>query len=259
MSYTPNPSLAAIKRQIARLERQQPVQSTQRIATGHPGIDTALGGGLVSGRLHDVYAVEPGDAAAASGFVSIIACLGVRQGPIVWLREAGAQARTPLHPAGLAELGLDPGRLVIVVPKSPLDLLRAAAEVLRCTAVSAAVIELWHQPRVFDLTANRRLMMAAETSGVTALLLRIAVIPVSGPAQTRWRVAAGPSVALAGAPGFPAFDLELIRQRGGPEGLHWQVAWDRDTHAFANIATPLLGPVVSLAEHRPPQAGGQAS
>jgi protein ImuA len=249
-------SLASLRRRIARLERQQPSHAIERIATGHAGIDAALGGGLARGRLHEIFAAEAGDAGAASGFAGVFARLAAPAGPVVWLREAEAQACAPLHGPGLAELGLDPARLVIGAPETPLDLLRAAADVARCPAVSIALIELWRQPRILDLTASRRLAVAAEHSGVTVLLLRIAARPGPSVAQTRWRVAAAPSTALeANAPGPPALDLELMRQRGGPEGLRWRVEWNRDTPGLTPAA-PLPGAVVPLVEHRPVAAVG---
>ncbi|HEU4959724.1 MAG TPA: hypothetical protein VFT56_04895 [Sphingomonas sp.] len=249
-------SLASLRRRIARLERQRPSSDWARASTGHAGIDAALGGGLALGRLHELFAVEASDAGAATGFAAMLASLVAHEGPMVWLREAEAEARGRLHGPGLAELGLDPARLVLGVPREPLDLLRAAADVLRCAPIGVAVIELWRQPHPLDLTASRRLAVAAETSGVTALLLRIAAAPAPSAAQTRWRVAAAPSGALeAEAPGHPTFDLELIRQRSGPQGLSWRVEWNRDTRTFAEPA-PLSGAVVPLVEHRPVAVGG---
>lgn len=257
MTHVSASSLASLRRRIARLERQRSPSNASRIATGHAAIDTALGGGLTLGRLHEAFAIEPDDAGAATGFVTTLACFAARDGPVVWLREAETERRAPLHGPGLAEIGLDPARLVVGVPETPLDLLRAAAEVVRCAAVSVAVIELWRRPRPLDLTASRRLAVAAETSGVTALLLRIAAEPTPSAAQTRWRVAAAPSAPLeANAPGNPAFDLELTRQRGGPEGLRWQVEWNRETRILADATAPLLGAVAPLAEHRPMAVGG---
>lgn len=257
MLHAPAPSLASLRRRIARLEQSRPPLAVSRAPTGHSAIDAALGGGLALGRLHEAFAAEPEDGAAATGFAALVACLAGRGGPVVWLREAEVQARARLHGPGLAELGLDPARLVLGVPAAPLDLLRAAADVVRCPAVAVAVIELWRSPRPLDLTASRRLAMAAETSGVTALLLRIAAEPAPSAAQTRWRIAAAPSAALdADAPGPPAFELELMRQRSGPEGLRWQVEWNRDSRTLAPAATPLLGAVVPLAEHRSMAAWG---
>lgn len=257
MAHAPASTLASLRRRIARLERLRPTTGVARVATSHAGIDAALGGGLALGRLHEVFAVTADDAGAATGFAAILAAFAARDGPVIWLREGRAQARARLHGPGLAELGLDPGRLVLAVPAAPLDLLRAGADVVRCDAIAAAVIELWGEPRPLDLTASRRLAMAAESSGVTTLLLRIAAAPSPSAAQTRWRVAAAPSLPLAAnAPGHPAFDLELMRQRGGPEGLRWQVEWNRETRILADAAAPLLGAVVPLAEHRPVAAWG---
>ena len=257
MIHAPASSLVSLRRRIARLEGQRPSSAALRVATGHAGIDSALGGGLALGRLHETFAATPEDAGAAAGFAGLLAGFAARDGPVIWLREGEAEARARLYGPGLAELGLDPARLVVAVPAAPLDLLRAAADVVRCNAVAVAVIELWRQPRPLDLTASRRLAVAAEASGVTALLLRIAAEPGPSAAQTRWQVAAAPSRAMgADAPGRPTFDLELTRQRGGPTGLAWHVEWNRDTRTLANAAAPLSGGVVPLAERRPAAAWG---
>lgn len=257
MTHAPASSLVSLRRRIARLERQRPANAVKRAATGHAGIDAALGGGLALGRLHEAFAAEADDSVAATGFTAMLACIAGSNGPIVWLREAEAQNRARLHGPGLAEIGLDPARLILAVPDTSLDLLRAAADVVRCAAVTVAVVELWRRPRSLDLTASRRLAMAAEASGVTVLLLRIAAEPSPTAAQTRWRIRASTSAPLAGnAPGHPALNLELMRQRGGPEGLRWQVEWNRDTRILADATTSLSGAVVPLVEHRPAAAWG---
>jgi len=257
MSQQPASSLASLRRRVARLERQRPSSVPARAPTGHEAIDAALGGGLALGRLHEAFAADSADAGAATGFAVALASLAASEGPVVWLRGAEAEARGRLHGPGLADLGLDPARLVLGVPATPLDLLRAAADVVRCGAIAVTVIELWGNPRQLDLTASRRLAVAAEASGVTALLLRIAAQPDPSAVQTRWRVAAAASLALeADAPGRPAFELNLVRQRGGPEGLRWPVEWNRDTRTLVDAAAPLSGTVVPLVEHRPVAVGG---
>src|SRR3546814_19012471 len=65
--------------------------------------------------------------------------------PVVWLRQDEAERTAHLHAPGLAELGIDPARLVLGVATDPLMLLRAAAEIVRCDEVGVAVIELWRQ------------------------------------------------------------------------------------------------------------------
>src|SRR3546814_13144582 len=70
---------------LAAIERPIPKKGIAVAATGHPGIDRALGGGLPRGRLHEVFAAEPDDAGSAAGFASMLAqMLG---GGIIWLRE----------------------------------------------------------------------------------------------------------------------------------------------------------------------------
>ena len=257
MNQAITPKLALLRRRIAHLERQRPPGGEGYAPTGHDAIDAALGGGLARGRLHEVFAAEVEDAGAAAGFAAMLTSLLSPTRPVVWLREAEVETRAPLHAPGLAELGFDPARLVLGVPNTSLDLLRAAADVMRCAPVSVVVIELWRNPRPLDLTASRRLAMAAEFSGVTPLMLRIAAAPGPSAAQTRWRVVTAASTAFdANAPGLPAFDLELVRQRGGPEGRRWLVEWNRDRHIFADAGAPLSGVVVPLAEHGPAAARG---
>src|SRR3546814_8574977 len=100
-------------------------------------------------------------------------------------------------------------------------------------------------------------------------MLRIDAAPTPSAAHTRWQVAAAPSQPLeANAPGIPALDLTLLRQRGGAGGQHWCVEWDRDARGFAEA--PLPGVMVPLAEHGsaaacgtrwrpPPRAGRKAA
>lgn len=219
--------------QQSALDVRRPV--SVHVPTGHVGIDRSLGGGMVRGRVHEVFAVDAADASSATGFVAMLALLF--GGGIVWLREEASQQRHGLNVLGLAEIGLDPARLILGLPPDPLALLCAAADVARCPGVGVAVVEIWRDPRVLDLTATRRLALAAETSGVTVLLLRIAGVPAPSAAQTRWVVQSASSLPLeANAPGRPAFDIALVRQRGRPAGLDWRVEWDRDRAIFIEPA-----------------------
>ena len=247
-----------LKRKIAKIERSKRLGDAKHVGIGHVGIghvaiDSALGGGLGRGQVHEVFASEVGDAGSAAGFA---AALGRRlEGATVWLREESSERQGgSLYGAGLLEIGIDPAQLILAVLPDPLAVLRAAADVVRCPEVSVAVIELWRQPRLFDLTASRRLALAAEESGVTAILLRIAAEPVPSAAQTRWRIAAAASAPLeANAPGHPTWEVELLRQRGRPAGNIWRVEWDRDRAMFRDDAAgkaPLSGAVVSFPADR---------
>lgn len=233
-------SLESLKARIAGLERACAGESGGEPAglarTGHAGIDAALGGGLMRARLHEIFAFEADDAGCATGFTAALALrLG---GTLVWLREGEAERRGgQLHAPGLVEIGLSPAQVILGTLPDALAVLRAAADVTRCGDVGVAVVELWRDPRAFDLTASRRLALAAEASGVTVIALRIAATPAPSAAQTRWQVTSAPSRAVPGnAPGLPAFDVTLLRQRSGPCGLGWRLEWDRDRRIFREAA-----------------------
>ena len=57
--------------------------------------------------------------------------------------------------------------------------LRTAADALACDALGAVVLEVWGEARQLDLVASRKLTLAAQASGVTALLLRVAAPPIA--------------------------------------------------------------------------------
>jgi protein ImuA len=215
-----------------------------------------LVGGSARARVHEVYTAETEDAAAASGFaMGLAAGIAGKSRPILWLRSRrAARLGGVLQAEGWRDMGSQPGKGLVSVLPDATALLRAAVEGLRCPALSAVVVESWGPMRELDLTASRRLALATEKSGVPLLLLRMDATPVPSAAQTRWQVAAAPSVALLGnAPGHPCFDVTLLRQRGGPSGQSWRLEWDRDRCQFREA--PLSGAVVPVPADRPAGSG----
>lgn len=246
-----------LRARIAVVERHRAKTTAMQVPLGHDAIDAATGGGLMRGRLHEIFAATCDDSGSAGGFAAMLAVLIARSGgTIFWLRERSAEARGGcLHAPGLAELGLDPGRVVLGVMDDALGLLRVAGEVVRCPDIAVAVIELWRMPRALDLTASRRLAVAAEASGVTALMLRADAEPTPSAAHSRWSVAAAAAAPLeANAPGYPTFAVNLLRQRGGSADRGWQVEWDRDQGIFREPSLP--GAVVPLPLGGSGGAGG---
>lgn len=221
------------------LAQATPIAPLARFALGVPGLDAALGGGLAKARLHELWPAGADDAPNAAGYAVLLAAKAAGgTGAIVWIEQEGRHAR--LYPPGLAELGIDPARILFVNAPDEKALLRAAGDVVRSPATSVAVIVPAGPARLLDLTASRRLTLFAENSGATAILLRASDPHAPSAATTRWQVAAAPSQALeANAPGHPAFALDLVRQRSGAPSFGWQVAWDRDHRRFAPLSRTL--------------------
>jgi protein ImuA len=231
--------------------RQRPAGSVPKIAVAHAEtivpptrlplglepLDAVLGGGLAKARLHEIWPAATADTPSATGFALLLALKASGPtGTIVWIGQEDRRSGA-LYPPGLAELGIDPARLLFVAAPDETALLRAAGDVVRSPAVAATVIAPAGPAPTLDLTASRRLTLFAERSGTTAFLLRTADPRAPSAATTRWQVAAAPSRALeANAPGHTAFSLDLVRQRGGAPSHGWQVEWDRDRARFAPLS-----------------------
>ena len=243
-----------LRRQLAWIAGGERLSEIGRFATGHEALDVELGGGLARGRVHEMFAAEGDDAASAAGFAVMLALRAAEGAPILWLKSDEAERRGGRpHAPGLAELGGDPDALVMALAPDARALLRGAADAARCSGLGALIVECWGKCPALDLTASRRLSLAAEQSGVTLLMLRLEAEPSPSAADTRWAVTAAPSRALeANAPGPPQLEIELLRRRAGPSGMRWRLEWDRDRLAFREPALP--GAVVPLPSRRPASA-----
>jgi protein ImuA len=178
-------------------------EGDRRFTLGLDTVDARLGGGLAMAALHEFYAQGEGDAASVAAFALLLALRCGRPGPLLWLREDRAARQDRPYGLGLADLGLDPARLVLVQAPDTLALLRAGAEAVACAALAAVILEPFGGrsggrsggAAAFDLTASRRFMLAAARSGVLTLALRSGD-PVPSAAQSRWQVAGAPSEVL---------------------------------------------------------------
>ncbi|HEX8447039.1 MAG TPA: hypothetical protein VF649_10550 [Sphingomonas sp.] len=255
-------SLHAIRDRLAWIEGRR--ADVVRFGVGHAGVDGALDGGLVRGRMHEVCAQDGETANAALGFAILLAtraCAAAGQA-MLWLRTEQAEARSGgCYAPGLSELGIDPGAVMLAVVRDEVALLQAALDAARCAGLGAVVLECWGTLRALDLTATRRLVLATEASGVTMLLVRIGGTASVSAADTRWGVRAAPSMEMAAqAPGAPMFEVELLRRRAGAAGGVWRMEWNRDEQAFREPAGPAIsGAVVRAAAGgtlvHPPAAG----
>jgi protein ImuA len=205
MSASPKiADLAALRSLIS--QRAPGLPAVTPCPLGLPALDAALGGGLPRGCLQEVIPADGG--AAAAGFAAfllarLVGQVGERGRGVLW----ASLGEGDLYPPGLARFGLDPAAMILLSAPSPAELLWAMEEALRSPALAGVVGEV---DRI-DLTAGRRLQLAAAAGGgVGFLLLRADRPPAAvSTAALRWRVGAGPD---------RSWHVELLRRRGGRPG-----------------------------------------
>ncbi|MBB6250118.1 ImuA family protein [Nitrospirillum iridis] len=226
--------------------------------------------GLPRAALHEVAAVGALDAGAATAFTALLAARLAEQvrGPILWMTRA-----PDLYAPGLDAQGVGPGRLVVVHAACEVDLLWAMEEALRCARVGAVVGEAGD----LDLTASRRLHLAAEAGGVPGLLLRLGAAKgakrgvknaglknmglkstdlkstLASAAVTRWQVSTAPIQDDGSAPSAftgPAWRVELLRCRGGRPGA-WTLC-ERGGYEREGLRLEAAGDVALPALETPP-------
>ncbi|ADH91662.1 conserved hypothetical protein [Ancylobacter novellus DSM 506] len=252
--------IAALRQKLAGLEAERLPGVASSFSLGAAGPAQIA---LARGALHEVQASYSADLQAAAGFTLALAlrAAGPQARPILWIRQDLTEAELGRPEAlGLAALGLDPSRLILVRAPDAVEVLRTAGDAVRCPGLGALVIEPWGEPKALDLTATRRLSLRAAASGVTSFLLRAAARAAPTAVATRWRVAPAVSSPLDGdwgvdVPGYPAFAVTLLRHRGGEgarpvEGGTWNLEWDHETRSFRDLP-PLSRAVVPIPAGRP--------
>ncbi|HEX4508032.1 MAG TPA: damage-inducible mutagenesis protein [Alphaproteobacteria bacterium] len=230
---TPPPSHAARLAQAAALIRAglpKGPEGRPCMGTGAAKIDEALPWGGLTPGLHEIAAAH-GDAARA-GFVASL--LGRRPGPVLWCRShrTALEAGDPYGP-GIARLGLAPDRLILAEAAKPAELLWAMEEGARTKGLAAVVAD----GVMPDLTAGRRLQLAAEAGQGLVLLLATSRQSAASTALTRWFIASAPSRPEAEGPGRPCWTVELWRCRGG-RPREWMVEWD-DAALSLSVVAPM--------------------
>lgn len=255
--------IAAIEQNPARAQR-----GGTRLTMGVENIDAILpGGGLARDALHEVVGQAGYGRALDGAALAFAAVLAARQAAagctsgtsyVLWCLSGQG-----LYGPGLAAFGLTPERLILVRGRDDQQRLWAMEEGLKCPDLAMVVGEVGR----LDLGQSRRLQLAAEASGVTALLLRQSGDAGLGfsAALTRWRITPAPSSQPQGYVGIGAarVQAELLRCKGGRLGkwlLQWNgVGWDeehedagteRQTHPLP-LATAMANrsAVSNLAKH----------
>jgi protein ImuA len=204
--------IADLRLQIARLNGGS--HKTKPLPFGLRPVDEHLpGGGLTRGGLHEM--IEAGLASEFAGSTTLFtAGIAARlKGPVLWCLN-----RRDLFAPGLLRAGLHPDRVIYAEAEREREILPLIEEGLREKGLAAVVGEVTRM----SLIASRRLQLAAEATGVTALIIRrwwtlaekdLVHLPTA--AVTRWRIAPTPSE-LMPVPGLgrERWQVELLRCRG---------------------------------------------
>ncbi len=270
-SATPDGGRAArfrsLRRDVAGIEGRG---GAARLPLGVESLDSALAGGLAPGRVH-LLCGRPGHDGALTGFTIALlrrvlahpdASRADDSAPVVWCPAAAAGASGMLCAAGLAALGVDPGRLLIVDSPSPGQRLAALEDILRTSGLAAVILEYDGAVQSGDywMRLARRAQLAAEASGVTGFLTGWPVA-ASG-FETQWRIAPAINPALkpipnparspamhhhsGSSPGpsawSPCWQVELLQARGGRPHVT-RLCWQAQDNSLRD-----LGPADGLTD-----------
>lgn len=227
-----------LREQIAVLDGGH---SRSRMPLGVESLDSALAGGLARGRVHMVRATSAIAQGALTGFAicllrrlmasadtSHIGADGKArpqqqqtEKPIVWCPATPMGGSGMLYGAGLAALGLDPGRLLIVDAPNPARRMAVLEDILRTEGLTAVVAEYdgTQHSSEYWMRLARRAQLAAEASGTTGFLLGGAAT-ASG-FETSWNISpyTAPHRAATDRASvrswWPRWDVALTQARGG--------------------------------------------
>lgn len=208
---SPHPALEKLRERLGRLEETQ--RRFSRTIPIADAVDHCMPhGGLPAGCIHEVKSASLASALAFSSILS--ARIAGDQGNVIYI----APDRS-LHPLGLLPYGIRLDQFLFLSVRRSQDVSWAVMEALRCSQVSAVITVLDGA----DLTASRRLQLAAESSGATGFLIgHVTSAPIAAPI-TRWKVSSH-----VGKPGQrfdePAWTLDLLYCRGGRPGT-WIIEW----------------------------------
>ena len=247
--------VAALRRQVERFEKPQPLADDRLLSTGSSALDELLpGGGLRRGSL--VEYLSPG---AGSGTGTLALC-AAREACAGGLALVVVDRCRTFYPSAATAWGVDLASLLILQPADDAAELWAIDQVLRCPGVGAVYAPCGS----LDVRDFRRLQLAAEAGGTLGILLRPARLrgqPTWADVQWRispcrerppWRSGKGSGFRGQGSRRMhPLWRLhvELIRCRGAPAG---QVAdleldettglWERASDRHAQPADSITAP-----------------
>ena len=200
--------------------------------------DSSLAPGWAA-QLEEVGAAAPADWGAAFAFAldRIVSSNDPRPVALIvtrnWIRERGRP-----YARGLARLGGDPRRLILVTAERDVQALWALEETLKSGAVAGAIGTVEQA----DFVAGRRLDFAARAGKACGVLLRAKSAEDLSAARVRWRIGAMPSLEDrldSKAPGPMRWRAQVVRRRDGtPAAFEWE---ESDATPRLRLAAGLAG------------------
>ena len=257
----PSSALSDLRQAVARIEgaaTDLQTSDARALPFGVASLDHALAGGLAPASLHEITPTAMTDLGSAIGFALALAARAHKPGKaLFWITTDFAACEAgDTYGLGCDLAGLAARDLVVVKTARPIDALWAMEEALKCRALSSAIIELPNDAPLADLTATRRLTLAARDGGAFGFLLRHRTSKLTSSAETRWRVAAacGEPDQFGGL-GRAAFSLSLHKNRRGPIG-QWTLAWNQHERTFSPHSLRLAAPALDRPDRAPLRSVG---
>lgn len=216
--------IARLKRDLLQWQEALPaVGSENRMRLGR--MEEAFPGGNFPVRaVHEFICAGREESAATSGFIGGLLSRLMEQGKVcLWIGTHRA-----VYPPAIKMFQIEPSHLLFVELARQKDVLWAVEEALKYKGLAAVVGEVM----AMDFVQSRRLQLAVEKSGVTALIIRHLTSQSAKKVGTtasavRWRITSMPSEPVeTGMPGvgFPRWEVEMLKVRNGNPG-RWTVEW----------------------------------
>jgi protein ImuA len=242
--------LAQLKQQIAAIPATQmrAPEDDCLLSLGVPAIDAALqAAGVPAGAVHEIagQGSDEEQGAAGAAFMALGLKTAAGGGWTAWITQDA-----DLYAPGLAALGLDLRRLMLVAARRDAEVCWALEEALRSHSLRAVVGEIG----AISLTASRRLQLAAEQAGIPCFLLRrwrtqalaqrYRAQPIA--AATRWRISSVTDAAKEIMPelGRMKWRTDLWRCRNGqPASWIMEIGHDDDQQRIAALPVAVADPL----------------
>jgi len=227
MSSTKADIIAQLRREILPLEGIRPALSI-------PNLDLRLGplkhafpnASFPLGVVHEFCYKRIEDATASCGFIATLLSALMKNGGVsLWISPSRI-----LFPPALKSFGIDVDKIIFLDLQKEKEVLWAMEEALKCDGLTTVVAET----RLINLTASRRLQLAAEHSKVTGFVLhRFHNSFTITASVTRWRIVSLPSALPNDMPGvgYPRWNVELLKVRNGKPGS-WEIEWTGDQFRY---------------------------